>query len=70
MQKEIMLKYYDSKSGFGFNNPREGIYDNNNNEWLQPKVHIGRLVYGNKRIPYKQIKPDKCNFVVQEYCPF
>jgi hypothetical protein len=69
---EIKLKYYNSVLCIGFNNPRESVYDFNEKVWLPAKEHLGRLVYGNKRIPYKKIKNgiDTYNFLVQNYCPF
>jgi hypothetical protein len=53
---EINLKYYNSKLNIGFNSIREGVLDCNTNTWLKARVHKGRLVYGNQRIPYTRIK--------------
>ncbi len=52
----INLKYYNSTQNIGFNSIREGVLDCNTNTWLKAKVHKGRLVYGNQRIPYSKIK--------------
>ena len=52
----INLKYYNSTLKIGFNFIRDGVYDFDNEVWLKAKVHKGRLVYGNKRIPYSRIK--------------
>lgn len=72
MQLEIKLKYYNSKEKIGFNNLRESVYDVSNKVWLPAKEHKGRLVYGNKRIPYKRIKSgiDSRDYIVQDFCPF
>ena len=67
----MKLKYYNSTLKIGFNNWRE-IYDCTSEKWLKSKVHKGRLVYGNERIPYTKIKSgiDTKNFEVKQYCPF
>ena len=67
----MKLKYYNSILKIGLNNWRE-VYDCNADKWLKAKVHNGRLVYGNSRIPYKKIKSgiDKINFEIKEFCPF
>lgn len=72
MQLKIKLKYYNSALKIGFNNLRESVYDVANATWLNASVHKGRLVYGNKRIPYAKIKHgiDKRNFIIPEHCPF
>lgn len=71
MIQEIKLKYYNSTLRIGFNTWKE-VYDVKNEVWLPAKEHLGRLVYGNDRIPYKRIKAglDKRDFIVQEYLPF
>lgn len=68
----MKLKYYNSSLKIGFNSAREGVYDVENEEWLKPSVHKGRLVYGNNRIPYSLIKKgiNKRNHIVKEFCPF
>jgi len=72
MTKEIVLNYYNEKEKIGFNNLREAAYDVLSEKWLPAKEHLGRLVYGNSRIPYKKIVSgiSHRNFKVQEYCPF
>jgi hypothetical protein len=69
---EIKLKYYNSTLKIGFNNLREAVYDVSTDTWLSARVHQGRLVYGDKRIPFAKIRSgiDKRNYVVQQYCPF
>ncbi len=71
MQLEIRLKYYNSTLKIGLNSWRK-IYDCNTGLWVDAAEHKGRLVYGNKRIPYKRIKAgiDQRDFVIQEYLPF
>lgn len=71
MQLEIKLKYYNSSLQIGLDDWRQ-VYDVANGVWLQAKEHRGRLVYGNRRIPYLRIKAgiDKQNFIIQEYIPF
>jgi hypothetical protein len=67
----MKVKYYNSTMKIGFNNWRE-VYDCNNEIWLKPSVHKGRLVYGRNRIPYTKIKKgiDKSNYNIEIYCPF
>lgn len=69
---EIKLKYYNSTLKIGFNDLRKEVYDCNKKEWLPAKYHLGRLVYGNERIPFKRIRKgvDSNNFIAQDYCPF
>lgn len=69
---EIKLKYYNSKLSIGFNNLLKEVYDCNKKQWLPAKYHLGRLVYGSKRLPYSKIKQgiDKYDYIVQEYSPF
>lgn len=71
MIQEIKLKYYNSTLRIGFNTWKE-VYDVKNETWLEAKEHLGRIVYGKDRIPYKRIKKglDKRDFIVQEYLPF
>jgi hypothetical protein len=71
MLLEIKLKYYNSTLQMGFNNWRQ-VYDCTNQKWVKASEHNGRVVYGNKRIPYSKIKKgiDIKDYVVQEYCPF
>jgi len=59
----INLKYYNSTLRIGFNFPKE-VYDCNEERWIQSKVHVGRLVYGKNRIPYRRIADgiDKRNY--------
>mgnify|MGYP007050446720 CR=1 FL=1 len=66
------LKYYNSTLKIGFNYIRDGVYCCNTNSWLKPKVHAGRLVFGNKRIPYTEIKKkiDKKDYKVEVELPF
>lgn len=54
-QLKINLKYYNSTLKIGLNNWRE-VYVCSLEQWLKSKVHKGRLVYGNQRIPYTKIK--------------
>lgn len=72
MQLEIKLKHYNSSLGVGFNNIIDGVYCANTNQWLKPKYHLGRLVYGTKRLSYKKIKEgiDKKNYLIQKSTPF
>ena len=67
----IKLKYYNSSLQIGFNSIRDGVYDCKNKVWLSARVHKGRLVYGNNRIPYTRIKKgiDESNKKVI-VCPF
>ena len=71
MTSEIKLKFYNSKLQIGFNFPTE-VYDVVNKQWMKSKYHAGRIVYGEKRIPYKRIAAgiDKRNFIAQEFLPF
>lgn len=72
MTHEIKLKYYNSTLKIGFNDFKKEAYDCNCNCWLKAKYHLGRLVYGNVRIPYKRISNgiDKKDFTVQKFTPF
>mgnify|MGYP007100042087 CR=1 FL=1 len=72
MKLEIKLKYYNSTLGVGFNNIIDGVYCANTNQWLAAKCHLGRLVFGTKRIPYKKIKEgiDKKDYLIQKSTPF
>lgn len=71
MIQEVTLRFYNSELKIGFNNWRE-IYCNNSNVWIKCDYHLGRLVYGKKRIPYKKIvkKITHRNYIVQEFIPF
>ena len=71
MLLEINLKYYNSTENVGFNTWRE-IYDCAQKKWIKADYHLGRIVYGAKRVPYSKIKSgiDVNNFQVQQYCPF
>jgi hypothetical protein len=71
MLLEIKLKYYNSDLHVGFNTWRE-IYDCNKKLWVKSEYHLGRVVYGKERLPYKKIVAgvDVNNFTVQEFCPF
>lgn len=72
MKDEIILKYYNSHLKIGFNNAREAAYDVVTSKWLPAKEHLGRLVYGNKRVSYNTIVAGIThrNFIAQYYCPF
>lgn len=67
----MKLKYYNSTLGIGFNNLNK-VYCSKSERWIRAKVHLGRLVYGNSRIPYLRIKAgiDRTNFQIKEDCPF
>lgn len=71
MIQEIKLKYYNSRLRIGFNDLRR-VYSTIEDRWLTARVHAGRLVYGNKYIPYSKIKKgiDRVNYSVPDYCPF
>lgn len=68
----MKLRYYNSNLQIGFNSIREEVYHLPSEKWLKAKVHKGRLVYGNERIPYTKIKKgiDQRNKIIKEYCPF
>lgn len=55
----------------GFNTWKE-IYDCENKYLIKADYHLGRIVYGKKRLPYIRIKKgiDSRNFIVQQYLPF
>lgn len=72
MIHEIKLKYYNSTMKIGFNDLKKEVYDCNSKSWLKANYHLGRLVYGSQRIPYKRISSgiDKKDFIVQIFIPF
>jgi hypothetical protein len=72
MVLEIKLKHYNANLKIGFNSPREAAYDVTLGKWLPAKEHLGRLVYGNNRVPYKKIAENIThrNFIAQKYSPW
>lgn len=68
---EIKVSFYNDIEKVGFNDWHE-IYCTKNNVWIKGYYHLGRLVYGSNRLPYKKIIKNIThkNYVVQEYLPF
>lgn len=71
MISEIKLKFYNDAEKVGFNDWRE-IYCAEAKIWIKGYYHLGRLVYGSRRIPYKRIVKNIThrNYIVQEFIPF
>lgn len=71
MTNEVKLNFYSEKLGVGFNDYRQ-IFCNKTNTWMDACYHLGRLVYGKKRLPYKKIVKSISHrdYIAQEFIPF
>lgn len=71
MVEEIKLKYYNENLEIGFNDWRK-VHCTKTNCWIEADYHLGRLVYGKKRIPYKKIVKNIThrNYLAVEFIPF